>query len=561
MTKPLSERRRKVRASRDRQVREFLLGLADNPLQFVSLCWPEMKLYGKQRDILVSLAEDSETFVHAANEMGKSRVAALGAVWFFSTRDPVRVVVSSSSEQQVRSIIWTEIKGLIKSSVIRLPIMLQEASAYKILPPGPDGRSDLSPLSYMKAHVTKTVENFQGHHLPHDIARVLAIFDEASGISDLFNEAADSWCHRKLVIGNPLSNTNFFFRLCDKGDVKHPEEETPGLLRRVIHIDGLDSPNVQAGLRLRARGSRGSPPILIPGLLSHGEWLKRGQEWDEVQRTTRLRGRFYRGQQAMMFPPDWIDAAKAREKELKASGKKRRARGMGIDVAMGGRDLTVWTIVDEFGIIAQYVLDTPDTTEIPKRTIALMNEYKLPPSCVAMDLGGGGKQLVDRLKEMGHEIRGIHFGESAGSDIEDETERNTARKSFTNKRAEMYGHLRSRLNSQIAETPFSLPCDDQLLIEELEVLPLQYDTEGRLKLLPKEKKPDDKTAVCLRDLLRRSPDRADALVLATWAAKVGDVGPYAAITTPEAAQEVAKRSQDFAELMQTRLAQMSAVFG
>jgi len=72
------------------------------PLRFVSLCWPQMKLYDKQREILLSVRDNVETFVHAANELGKTRIAAIGAVWFFASRTPARVVTSSSSESQLK---------------------------------------------------------------------------------------------------------------------------------------------------------------------------------------------------------------------------------------------------------------------------------------------------------------------------------------------------------------------------------------------------------------------------------------------------------------------------
>jgi glucose-6-phosphate dehydrogenase assembly protein OpcA len=37
-----------------------------------------------------------------------------------------------------------------------------------------------------------------------------------------FLEAAESFAHRILVIGNPLTNTNFFYRGCKAGDLQNP---------------------------------------------------------------------------------------------------------------------------------------------------------------------------------------------------------------------------------------------------------------------------------------------------------------------------------------------------
>ena len=75
---------------------EPLSSLATDPLKFVALCWPELTLYDKQREILLSVRDHLETFVHAGNELGKDFIAAIVAIWFFSSRQPARVITSSS---------------------------------------------------------------------------------------------------------------------------------------------------------------------------------------------------------------------------------------------------------------------------------------------------------------------------------------------------------------------------------------------------------------------------------------------------------------------------------
>jgi hypothetical protein len=48
------------------------------------------------------------------------------------------------------------------------------------------------------------------------------------------------------------------------------------------------------------------------------------------------------------------------------------------------------------------------------------------------------------------------------------------------------------------------------------VLPLLYDSEWRLMLSPKDRTSAESAQVSIRQLLGRSPDRADSLVLAVW---------------------------------------------
>jgi hypothetical protein len=179
---------------------------------------------------------------------------------------------------------------------------------------------------------------------------------------------------------------------------------------------------------------------------------------------------------------------------------------MGVDVAAGGRDQTVWTVVDQRGLIEQIVMDTPNTMVIPGRTIQLMGQYNLSPYQVAFDAGGGGKQIADRLQEQGHRVCVVGFGESAD-----------AGQAYKNRRAELYGKLREYLNPNREEGVFALPPDGHPLRQELAVLPLQYDSEGRMFLPPKDHSAaGPHHGPSLHQLLGRSPDRADSLALAVW---------------------------------------------
>jgi len=332
--------------------RAAALSLAADPLRFVSACWPQMQIYDRQREVLLSVRDNVETFVHAANETGKTRVAAVVVLWFFTTRTPARVISSSSSQTQLDAILWSEIHSLIRASRLPLPFLEKSLCLKKLRRLD---STETEPSDYVLGYVTNAVENFQGHHLPNDKPRVLAVFDEASGVPDEFYEAADSWAHRKLVI-----------------------------------------------------------------------------------------------------------------------------------------------------VIAQIVQDTPNTMEIAGRTIRLLEEHKVPAGRVAFDAGGGGKQIADLLHEQRYFVQLIGFGESAA-----------AKQAYKNRRAEMYGRLRELLNPDREEGPFALPPDAHSLRQELAVLPLQYDSEGRMQLLPKEAA-GPQQGPSLRRLLGRSPDRADSLVLATW---------------------------------------------
>jgi len=507
--------------------------LAD-PVKFTSLCWPDIKLYEKQKEVLYSLRDNIETFVHAANEVGKDFIAGLACVWFFASRTPCRIVTSSSGETQLKSILWGEINERLQTSRFEFPFDVKDLAIYKL---NADGKR--CPRSYIIGHVTKVVENFQGHHLPHDKPRVLAIFDEASGIKDPFYEAAESWAHRKLVIGNPLNTTNFFYRCCKRGNIDDPAK-SGGFLRNVIHIDGKDSPNYKLGKILDEAGADRPFPAIIPGVLSYDEYVRREHVWDHVKAHMRLSGHFYEGEGALLFPPDWLDFAEEiydilnpngydSQEKYKINGFKRTALGMGVDTG-AGRDLSCWTVVDERGVIEQEARVTANTMEIPAFTLEMMRRHNLKGHQVVFDAGGGGKQISDRLIEQGYNVRAISFG---GSPTPERSKRRLTtaekrdddqiRQVYKNKRAELYGVCSELMDPDLCkeyERPmFSISKELYHLRQELAIMPKEYDSEGKMFLPPKERPPGNKNPdlLVIKELLGRSPDRADSLVLATYA--------------------------------------------
>jgi hypothetical protein len=196
-----------------------------------------------------------------------------------------------------------------------------------------------------------------------------------------------------------------------------------------------------------------------------------------------------------------------RDRWQEACLRRPNVEAIGVDVAAGGRDRTCWTLVDRLGVIDQIVMDLANTMEIVGRTIRLIREHRVDSNRVAIDAGGGGKQIADRLQEQGYRVRAFNFGEAADDN-----------QAYRNRRAELYGNLRRLLDPEREHGPFLLPPDARELRQELVVLPLQHDSEGRMLLPPKDRPSDRRvTSTSIRQLLGRSPDRADSLALAVWA--------------------------------------------
>lgn len=190
-----------------------------DPVRFVALCWPDVKLYDKQQEIMYSVRDNDETFVPAGNMLGKDFVSALITLWFFCSRSPSIVITSSSGQSQLKSVLWGEMSSFLATTEYRLPIVVNDMWLRQV-----DSRGAVvSGKCYVRGIVTDSEENLQGHHLswgPNRLPRALAIFDEASSIDDRYYNAVDTWAHRKLIIGNPLPCSNIFYRAVKAGDVK-----------------------------------------------------------------------------------------------------------------------------------------------------------------------------------------------------------------------------------------------------------------------------------------------------------------------------------------------------
>lgn len=528
-----------------------------DPVRFCRYVWPQYNLYDKQREILYSVRDNYETIVPAGNELGKDFISGLCVLWFFCTRRPCKIVTTSASGSQLENVLWGEIRRFIDQARFPLPIEYTHLHLYQRWP----GEGKRHPNSECVGKVVQKGESMLGMHVARakeplmddSVKRIgtypttLLVVDEASGVDDDTYERADTWTHRKLVIGNPYPCTNFFFKGTKEGDLPSERADTgeEKAFRKVIRIKALDSPNIALALYEKSRGLPISHRELIPGLARYSDYLQRRKVWDPIKQCIGLDAEFYEGAEVLLFPPQWLNKAE----ELAVSLSPRRmARGIGIDPAEGG-DYTAFAAVDEHGLIDLVIKKTLDTAEITWETLAFMRQYGLNPedetACdrVCFDRGGGGRQHADRLRDQGYMVRSIGFGESSSPPIQagvrsvdERIEFDEQRYVYKNRRAEMYGRLSRRIDPSIEETQFAIPrhLSEPLapgrsgLRQQLAVIPKLYDGEGRMVLPPKQlnipkalrKQHKDTNEVTLVDLIGHSPDEADATVLAVYAMEV-----------------------------------------
>lgn len=520
---------------------------------FAKTFWPDVTFYRQQQEIIYSVVDNSETYVPAGNELGKDFVAGFIALWWFCSRRPARVVTTSVKMDQLEDVLWGEIRRFIQTAQGKLPIQYNHMKIRQV-----DGRGRLYPNSELVGQVSNTKEGLLGRHstqgfkpIQGDIPRTLVIFDEASGIDDDTYNSTQTWADRKLIIGNPFPCSNFFKRGVKAGDLSRPPRRDPrtgklvsnGYVRKVIQIKAADSPNVRYAEAEIARGREPSDRIIIPGVKSWSKLQENLLTWDKVLKCVGIDAEFYEGAEVLLFPPDWLNAAEERHRQLVRLGVVRRAEAIGIDPAEGG-DRTAMCAVDRFGIIELVSRQTPNTAVAVNEAIAFILRHNLQEHTerVMVDRGGGGNWLAGQLKERGYEdIRTVGFGEPVTIDprrgimpISTRKEHAGVRYAFKNRRAQLYGTLSAFLDPSINvddkghSRVFAIPTDDEKCKElrrQLAVIPKLYDKEGRLELPPKRKAgteadrmrnpgAESQKKVTLEELIGCSPDEADAAVLA-----------------------------------------------
>jgi len=230
------------------------------------------------------------------------------------------------------------------------------------------------------------------------------------------------------------------------------------------------------------------------------KWVASQEKYDDIIEEYRHAPNEYAREYQCDWDADGVDPLIPNEFLHEAIGRhipenayKHMAKVMGIDVAGDGPDSHCIAIRQ--GIGCSYINKIHDLSErdLAGFTARLINKEK--PDMVFIDhTGGYGTELLSRLREQGfRNVRGINFGSKA-----------TDPNHFPNIRSEMFHTLRDWIVDGGA-----LP-DDEDLSQELSVLSVEEGPTGKAMLVKK----DD-----IRELIGRSPDKADALAL-TFAAPV-----------------------------------------
>jgi len=422
-----------------------------------------------QREVLRELGEaikandgkiDYDTFRMATSSgrgIGKSALVSWLVIWMLSTRIGGSVIVSANSEAQLRSVTWAEITKWLSMS---LNSHWFEVSATRLMPAkwltelverdlkmgtrywGVEGR-------------LWSAENPDSYAGVHNMAGVMLVFDEASGIDDAIWSVASGFFTENtpnrfwLAFSNPRRNSGYFYECFNSKrdfwrnkivDARSVEGTDKQVYQQIIDEYGADSS--QAHVEVYGQFPNASDDQFIGSII--------------------------------------VDEAMKRERVKDQSAPIV----IGVDPARFGSDSTVIAVRQGRDIIAIKRHKGDDTMETVGRVIEAIEEYK--PAMVVVDEGGLGAGVVDRLKEQRYKIRGVNFGSKSKNPL-----------MWGNKRAEMWGEMREWLKTA------SIPSDRYLKSDLIGPL-MKPDSRGTIFL---ESKKDMKS----RGLA--SPDAADAIAV------------------------------------------------
>ena len=171
----------------------FIEALRDDPVLFVEEILGQT-VWSRQREILEAVRDHKYVSVAAGHNTGKTFTTACICWWYLLTHERAIVLTTAATHQQVKDVLWREIRRLYSEAV--WPI------GGKLMPKSP--RFQLG-KRLIKGFTFDKPDSVQGHHSPN----VLVVFDEAQAIDQVraweaFSSMLSSQGAKHIAVGNPL---------------------------------------------------------------------------------------------------------------------------------------------------------------------------------------------------------------------------------------------------------------------------------------------------------------------------------------------------------------------
>lgn len=446
-----------------------------DPCGFVDECisWkPGEGLTEYQREILGAVVTRRRIAVRGPHGLGKTTLLALVVLWFAATREASRVdwkcVTTAGAWRQLEHYLWPEIRKWAarlrwdqlevkpwseRTELLKLNLTLRIGQAF--------AAAATDPKKIEGAHADSILYVFD-----ESKAIIPATFDAAEGA---FSAARRSGLPEAfaLAFSTPGETTGRFFDIHD-----HKPGYDDWWTRHVTVHEAIAARRVSR------------------------DWVdQRRLQWgaDSALFHNRVLGQFRSSDENSVIPLAWVEVANQRWLEWVDAGQppQRGRRIHGVDVARGGKDLTVIARRSGPIVIDLREFRVKDTQRVVDHVVAGIGH---PSDLVVADVIGVGAGVVDKLRRMRRSVIGLNVSRTT------RRRDRSGEMGFQNLRALMWWTLREALDPAF-DPVLALP-EDPLLLGEL-CAPHWREIGGKIQVESKE------------DLLKRigrSTDHADAVL-------------------------------------------------
>lgn len=398
-----------------------------------------MKLASYQKEIVETIVKKkhNKVIICAATQSGKSKAIAIALI-LSALFNPGEEIINVSATYLQAKIIFDYVKQhLFDSPLIANEVInAKELNAQRIV------FRNNSSIKILSAGGAAEGESLLGH------SATTLIVDESGSIADnVFTQkivrmlAAEKGRPKILVeSGTPHRKGHFFESWNDPSYYK-------------IHVDWKKA--------------------VSEGRLDYDYVMSERERMTEKEFDMWFNAKFVDEVDNVLIPFSWIEKA---INKYDFANKEIGTKYLGVDVARGGGDLTVFTLVRHLGDIfiveePQY-LDSANTMAIVGKLFDLCKKYN--PDKIAIDVVGIGAGVYDRAKELNLPV----FEFNAGSEAYDS-------KRFANLKSEVGVFLRKIFE----EEKICLP-KHKRLIEQLNSWTMDFTSSGKIRIKDPEKSPD-----------------------------------------------------------------------
>lgn len=460
--------------------------------------------------MMESVRDHPITIARSANATGKTHSAARIAVWFYKVFSDAQVYTAAAPpESNLKKLLWGEIGGLAE----RHPDLFKQ-DAVKSLHIERLAQSFLTGVTIpMSGTPAQRQAKFSGKHAPH----LLFILDEGDAIPDEVYTAIESCLSgghgRLLVIFNPRAEMGEAYRMERDGRanvvslsaLNHPnvvtgEDQIPGAVSREVTVRRINewTRHLQPGERPDAECFQ--LPDYLEGIIAADQkgtpFLPLQPGYYRIMEPTfsvMVLGKYPAQAANQLISREWVSKARASWDAYVAQNGEVPPVGtqavLGLDVGEYGPDVNCLT-ARYGGYIERPVIWSGIDPVLTGNRAA--DEHKGRNALrTNVDGTGVGAGVAPHMRCLGCSSVSIKVASSPTEESE--------LGEFRILRDQLWWACREWLRTD----PGAMLPPDEMLIEEL-LVPTYEIVNGKVQVMKKE---------LMRELLKRSPDRADSLTL------------------------------------------------